>query len=73
MRELYEAGFHKPGTKEAGDYGLMRGTGFAARRLNVVVVAGLLWISWFVLEVAGFRVFFFRFSFYSNAHGLLQV
>ena len=42
---------------EAGEYGLTRGTCFVARRLEVVAVAGLLWISWFVLDGAGF--FFF--------------
>ena len=46
---------------EAGKYGLTRGTCFVAYRLEVVVVAGLLWISWCVLGAAGFRVFFFRF------------
>ena len=56
-----------PGSMEAGEYGLTRRTCFVARRLEVVAVAGLLWISWCVL---GFR-FFFVFS--SNAHGLLQV
>ena len=56
---------------EAGEYGLTRGTCFVARRVELVAVAGLLWISWCVLGAAGFR-FFFRF-FSSNAHGLLQV
>ena len=42
---------------EAGEYGLTRGTCFVARRLEVVAVAGLLWISWCVLGAAGFRVF----------------
>ena len=31
---------------EAGEYGLKRGTCVVARRLEVVTVAGLLWISW---------------------------
>ena len=57
---------------EAGEYGLTRGTCFVARRLKVVAVAGLLWISWFVLGAPGFFRVFFRF-FSSNAHGLLQV
>ena len=61
-----------PGYMEAGKYGLTRGTSFVARRLEVVAVAGLLWISWCVLGGAGFRVFFFVF-FSSNAHGLPQV
>ena len=34
-----------PGSMEAGEYGLVRGTCFVARRLEVVAVAGLLWIS----------------------------
>ena len=60
-----------PGSVEAGEYGLTRGTCFVARRLKVIAVAGLLWISWCVLGSAGFRVFFSFFS--SSAHGLLQV
>ena len=59
---------------EAGEYGLTRGACFVACRLEVVAVATLLWISWRVLGAA---VFFLgggvRFSFPSNAHGLLQV
>ena len=47
-----------PGSMEAGEYGLTRGTIFYARRLEVVAVAGLLWISWCVL---GAIVFFPRF------------
>ena len=43
---------------EAGEYGLTGGTCFVARRLEVVAVAGLLWISWCVLGAAGFRFFF---------------
>ena len=46
---------------EAGEYGLTRGTCFVARRLDVVAVAGLLWISWCGLGGAGIREFFFRF------------
>ena len=42
---------------EAGEYGLTRGTFFVVRRLEVVAVAGLMWISWCVLGAAGFRVF----------------
>ena len=57
---------------EAGEYGLTRGTCFVARRLEVVAVVGLLWISWCVLDATGFfRVFLS--IFFSNAHGLLQV
>ena len=44
---------------EVGVYGLTRGTCFVARRLEVVAVAGLLWISWCVLDGADFVVFFF--------------
>ena len=62
-----------PGSMEAGEYGLTRGTCFVTRCLEVVAVAGLLWISWCVLGAAGFRFFFFSFSVSSNAHGLLQV
>ena len=51
-----------PGSMEAGEYGLTRGTWFVARRREVVAVTGLLWISWCVLGAAGFRVFF-SFSF----------
>ena len=54
---------------EAGEYGLMRGTCIVARHLEVVAVAGLLWISWCVLGEADFFVLFFS----SSAHGLLQV
>ena len=52
-----------PGSLESGEYGLTRGTCFVARRLEVVAVAGLLWISWCVLGAAGFRVFFSFFFF----------
>ena len=49
---------------EAGEYGLTRGTCFAARRLELVTVAGRLWIPWCVLGGADFFRFFFR-SFFS--------
>ena len=63
-----------PGSMEAGEYGLTRGTCFMASRLELHTVAGLLWISWCVLGGADFSViFFFRFFSSSNAHGLLQV
>ena len=63
-----------PGSVEAREYGLTRGTCFVACHLEVVLVAGLLWISWCVLGAAGFfRVFFPPFFFSSNAHDLLQV
>ena len=59
---------------EAGEYGLTRGTCFVASRLEVVTVAGLLWMSWCVLGGADFFVFFFFSNFFSSiAHGLLQV
>ena len=51
---------------EAGEYGLMSGTCFVARRLEVVAAAGLLWISWCVLGAAGFRVFFSRLFFFER-------
>ena len=47
-----------PGSMEADEYWLTRGTCFVARRLEVVAVAGLLWISWCVLGGADF--FFLR-------------
>ena len=57
---------------EAGEYGVTRGTFFVAHRLEVVAVAGLLWISLCVLGGADVISFFFSILF-SNAHGLLQV
>ena len=39
---------------EAGKYGLMRGTCFVSHRLEVVAVAGLLWLSWCVFGWGGF-------------------
>ena len=48
---------------EACEYGLTRGTRLVARRLEVITVAGLLWISWGILGATGFRVFGFRFFF----------
>ena len=45
--------------EEAGEYGLTRGTCFFARRLEVIAVAGLLWISWCVLDGGNFFLFFF--------------
>ena len=62
-----------PGSMEAGKHGLTRRTCFVARRLEVVAVAGLLWISWCVLCRADFFRVFFSILFSSNAHGLLQV
>ena len=47
---------------ESGKYGLPRGTCFIAYRIEVFAVAGMLWISWCVLDAAGFRfgIFFER-------------
>ena len=50
---------------EAGEYGLTRGTCFVAHRLEVVAVAGYLWISWCVLGAAGFIACFFFLVFFS--------
>ena len=51
-----------PGYMEAGEYGLTRGTCFVARRLELLAVAGLRWLSWCVLGGEFFFVFcFFRF------------
>ena len=47
-----------PGSMKAGEYGLTRGTCFAARRLELGAVVGRLSISWCVLGSADF----FRFS-----------
>ena len=41
-----------PGSMEADEYELTRGTCFVASRLEVVAVAGLLWILWCVLDAA---------------------
>ena len=46
-----------PGSMEAGEYRLTRQASFVVRRLVVVAVASLLWISWCVLGATGFRVF----------------
>ena len=43
-----------PVSMEAGVHGLTRGTWFFARRLEVVAVAGLLWLSRCVFGEAGF-------------------
>ena len=42
------------GSMEAGEYGLTRRTCFFARRLEVVAVAGLMWVSWCAFGGAGF-------------------
>ena len=46
---------------EAGEYGITRGTWFFTRRLELVAVAGLLWISWCVLGGADFSLILFIF------------
>ena len=52
-----------PVSIEAGEYELTRGTCFVARRLEVVTVTGLLWVSCCVLGAVVFRVFLeFTFS-----------
>ena len=48
-----------PGSIEAGNYGLTRGTCFVERRLEVVAVAGLLWISRCVFGAVGFVLCFY--------------
>ena len=51
---------------EADEYGLTRGTCFVARRLEVVAVAVLLWVSWCVSGAVGFfRGFFFSIFFHT--------
>ena len=57
-----------PGSMEAGEYGLTRGTCFLACRLELDAVAGLLWISWCVLGGADFSVFFFFDFFFLRTH-----
>ena len=47
------------GSTEAGQHGQMRGARFVAVRLEVVAVAGLMWVSWFVLGAAEFLGYFF--------------
>ena len=44
---------------KAGEYELTRGTRFVARRIEVVAIAGLLWISWCIWGGADFFVLFF--------------
>lgn len=58
--------------QKAREPGLTRGACFVARRLEVLAVAGLLWLRSCVLGAAGFRVVFVG-SFSSKAHGLQQV
>ena len=53
---------------EVGEYVLMRGTCFVARRLGVVAVVGLLWISWCVLGGVDFLLFLFFSIFFLRTH-----
>ena len=57
-----------PESMEAGGYEITRGTCCFARRLELVTVAGLLWISWCALGAAEFFVFFPRFFFLVRTH-----
>ena len=75
LRELYEADFHKHGIYGSGQvwanawdvFRLVPSRGGRGRRAAVDFVVCFGWDGFF-------RVFlFFRFSFSSNAHGLLQV
>ena len=63
---------------EAGEYELTRGTCFVVNRLELVAVAGLLWISCVIWVGRDFFFFFLCVCFCiyvssSNALGLLQV
>ena len=60
----------KPGSMEAGEYGLTRGTCFIASRPEVVAVAGMLWFSLCALDAAVFRVFSMILHFQIRAHNL---
>ena len=51
--------FPQPGIYGSGGVWANAWDVFVARCLEVVAVAGLLWISWCVLDAAGFRVFKF--------------
>ena len=53
---------------EAGVYGLTRGMCYVARRLEVVAVAGLLWISWCVWGGVDFVLFSFSSIFFLRTH-----
>ena len=53
---------------EAGEYGLTRGTCFVVHPLELVAVAGMLWISWCVLGAAVFFFIFFRVFFFLPTH-----
>ena len=53
---------------EAGVYGLTRGMCLVARRLEVVAVAGLLWISCCALGGVDFLLFLFFSIFFLRTH-----
>ena len=55
-----------PGSMEAGDYGLTRGTRFIAVCLEVVAVAGLMWVSWCVFGGAELFYVFQANTFFFN-------
>ena len=55
-----------PGSMEAGQHGLTRGTCFITCRLEVVAVAGLMWVSWCVFGGAGF--FLVQVTTFSNSY-----
>ena len=46
------------GSMQAGEHGLTRGTWVVARRLDVVAVSGMMWVSWCVFGGAGFFTVF---------------
>ena len=53
---------------EAGEYGLTRGTCFVARRLELVMVAGLLWLLGGFSAGRDFSCFFFSILIFLRAH-----
>ena len=57
-----------PGSMKVGEYGLTHGMCFVARRLEVVAVAELLWISWCVLGGVDFYCFRFFSIFFLRTH-----
>ena len=57
-----------PGSMEAGEYAPTRGMCFAARRLELIAVAWLLWISWCVLGTADFFVTSYFVLFFHRTH-----
>ena len=51
-----------PASMEAGEHGLTSRTWLFARRLEVVAVARLMWVSWCVFRGAGFFRAFHEFA-----------